>query len=112
MEQSQLRSETSRLRRRMSDLIQVNPTKTSAPPPQAQPDYYSRALALYPRLEPARLARVRSDPNRVAALISRRTTLPVKSILALLGAPQEAGDGHAGKTQTGPPRGHGVSRRP
>ena len=96
----------------MSDLIQVNPAKTPAPPPQAQPDYYSRALALYPRLEPARLARVRRDPNRVAALISRRTTLPVKSILALLGAPQEAGEGHGGKSPTGPRRGNGVYRRP
>ena len=106
------RSETPRSRPWMTNLIQVDPGKTPAPPPQAQPDYYSRALALYPRLEPARLARCRRDPNRVAALISRRTTLPVKSILALLGAPQEAGEGYGGKGQTGLRRGHGVSRRP
>ncbi len=96
----------------MSDLTEVPRAKTPGPPPQAKPDYYCRALALYPRLEPARLARVRRDPNRVAALISRRTTLPVKSILALLGAPQEAGDGHGGKSQTGSRRGHGIYRRP
>jgi hypothetical protein len=40
------------------------------------------------------LGRVRSNPNRVAALVSRRTTLPVASILTLLGAPPETVDGH------------------
>jgi hypothetical protein len=55
------------------------------PRDQSSPDYYARALALWPRLDHPRLARVRTDPNRVAALISRRTTLPVEAILALLG---------------------------
>jgi len=44
-------------------------------------------MALWPRLEPTRLSRVRSDPIRVASLVSRRTTLSMESILALLGAP-------------------------
>jgi hypothetical protein len=48
-------------------------------------------MALWPRLEPTRLSRVRRDPQRVAALISHRTILSRESILALLGAPQEAG---------------------
>jgi hypothetical protein len=50
------------------------------------PDYCSRALALWPRLNRGNLARVRHDPGRVAALISRRTTLPYGAILQLLGA--------------------------
>jgi hypothetical protein len=49
------------------------------------PDYCARALALWPRLERGRLARVRHDPGRVAALISRRTNLSYEAILELLG---------------------------
>jgi hypothetical protein len=49
-------------------------------------------MALWPRLEPTRLSRVRSDPIRVAGLVSRRTTLPMESILALLGAPTQTID--------------------
>jgi hypothetical protein len=70
------------------------PARTSAPGPETGPDYYGRALALWPRLEPARLGRVRRNPRRVAALVSRRTTLPVEVILALLGAPLESGEEH------------------
>jgi hypothetical protein len=54
------------------------------------PDYCSRALALWPRLERQRLVRVRHDPHRVAALVSRRTNLDYEAILELLGAPSEA----------------------
>jgi hypothetical protein len=68
----------------------AHPARTRAPRPDTRPDYYFRALALWPRLEPTRLSRVRRDPRRVAALISQRTILPRESILALLGAPQEA----------------------
>jgi hypothetical protein len=53
------------------------------------PDYCSRALALWPRLERGRLVRVRHDPHRVAALVSRRTNLDHDAILELLGAPSE-----------------------
>jgi len=58
---------------------------------QSSPDYYLRALALWPRLEPPRPEHVRHDPNRMAARISRRTTLPVETILALLGADGDKG---------------------
>jgi hypothetical protein len=59
---------------------------------QATPDYYARALALWPRLELPRPGRVRRDPHRIASLISRRTNLSYQSILELLGAPgDEAG---------------------
>ena len=59
--------------------------------PAAQPDYYARALVLWPRLNP-RLGRVRRDPNRMAAVIARRTNLSLDAILSLLGAPlDEAG---------------------
>jgi hypothetical protein len=58
-----------------------------APPPDFPADYCSRALALWPRLERHRLARVRHDPRRVASLVARRTTLPRAAILQLLGAP-------------------------
>jgi hypothetical protein len=53
------------------------------------PDYWSRALALWPRLERHRLARVRHDPRRVATLVGRRTNLSRTAILHLLGAPAE-----------------------
>jgi hypothetical protein len=93
----------------MNSLAQRQRAGTPTPPPEIRPDYFARALALYPRLEPARLARVRRDPNRVAALISHRTTLPVKSILALLGAPQEA-EGAGRERQDRRTHGHGVDR--
>jgi hypothetical protein len=43
-----------------------------------------RALALWPRLDRRRLSRCACDPRRMVALISRRTSLPRESILALL----------------------------
>jgi hypothetical protein len=64
----------------------------TAPIPDSLPDYCSRALALWPRLERQRLARVRHDPRRMAALISRRTTLSYVAILELLGASSEETD--------------------
>jgi hypothetical protein len=54
-------------------------------PPEPEPDYYARALALWPRLESPRRGRARRDPRRVARLISRRTNLSYKAILQLLG---------------------------
>lgn len=75
----------------MNSLAGSAVTMTAAPlsdaPPSAAPDYYARALALWPRLERGRLVRARHDPGRVAALISRRTTLSFEAILELLGAP-------------------------
>jgi len=63
-----------------------------APTLQKPPDYYLRALAHWPRLEPPRLEQVRHDPNRMAARISRRTRLSEEAILALLGAHGDTGD--------------------
>jgi hypothetical protein len=56
---------------------------------QSAPDYYTRGLALWPRLVPPRTGRVRQDPRRLATLISRRTNLSYHAILELLGAPDE-----------------------
>jgi len=57
--------------------------------PLPNPDYYARALALWPRLGCPRPSRVRRDPRRVATLISRRTNLSYQTILELLGAPAD-----------------------
>jgi hypothetical protein len=62
-------------------------------PPQSVPDYYSRALALWPRLGHPRSGLVRRDPRRMAALISRRTNLSYRAILELLGAPTDQDNG-------------------
>jgi hypothetical protein len=70
----------------MNSPVSVEVAAISPPLPEVPPDYCSRALALWPRLERGRLARVRHDPRRVAALISRRTNLPRGAILELLGA--------------------------
>jgi len=80
----------------------MNSLATSAEAPAAprprqpleadRPDYCSRALALWPRVDRGRLVRVRHDPGRVAALISHRTNLSRKAILELLGAPQDGPD--------------------
>ncbi len=64
----------------------MNSSVDGTPPPPA-PDYYARALALWPRLEYPRPGRVRRNPRRVATLISRRTNLSYCAILELLGAP-------------------------
>jgi hypothetical protein len=76
----------------MNSLAPVPASKSPPRPPpdlapDRPPDYCSRALSLWPRLERSRLARVRHDPNRVATLISRRTNLSHSAILDLLGAP-------------------------
>ena len=63
---------------------------------QPSPDYYARALALWPRLEPPRLERVRHDPNLMAVRISRRTTLSMEAILALLVACHNEAESPAG----------------
>jgi hypothetical protein len=62
-------------------------SSTDGPLPQTAPDYYARALAIWPRLGYPRPGRVRRDPRRVATLISRRTNLSYCAILELLGAP-------------------------
>ena len=59
---------------------------------QSAPDYYTRALAFWPRLGHPRPALVRRDPQRMATLISRRTNLSHRAILELLGAPIDQAD--------------------
>lgn len=49
-------------------------------------DYYERALLLWPRLDRARLGRLRHDRERLAALVARRTALALDAITALLDA--------------------------
>ena len=51
-----------------------------------------RALAAWPRLNGAALRRCRHDPRRIAALFSRRTSLPMESIMRLLTMPQVTAD--------------------
>jgi hypothetical protein len=49
-----------------------------------------RALAIWPRLDAAKLARTCGEPERVARLIGRRTTLPKEAIIRLLGGTSES----------------------
>jgi hypothetical protein len=76
----------------MNSLVSASDCPTPAAVPSLPADYYARALALWPRLEHHRLARVKHDPGRVAALVARRTTLPKEAILELLGAPRAGTD--------------------
>jgi hypothetical protein len=45
-----------------------------------------RALLLWPRLDSARLARTAGDPQRIARLVARRSSLPSDVIVAMLTA--------------------------
>lgn len=51
-----------------------------------------RALTLWPRLDPVALRRCHHDARRVAALVSRRTTMPPEAILLMLTIPAVADD--------------------
>jgi hypothetical protein len=51
-----------------------------------------RALAMWPRLEPAALRRCHSDPRRIAALVARRTSIPQDAIIRLLTMPAVSDD--------------------
>ncbi len=46
-----------------------------------------RALLVWPRLNPAALRRCGGDPYRVAALVGRRSGLPVEAIVGILTMP-------------------------
>lgn len=50
-------------------------------------DPRSRALAIWPGLDRKKLTRTCGNPNRVARLVERRTSLPRESILRMLGVP-------------------------
>jgi hypothetical protein len=51
-----------------------------------------RALALWPRLDPAALRRCQHDVKRIAALVSRRTSMPPEGIVKLLLMPSVGDD--------------------
>ena len=46
-----------------------------------------RALALWPRLDRAALRRCNQDPERIATLIARRTSMPPEAIRSVLMMP-------------------------
>ena len=52
-------------------------------------DLRRRALAIWPRLDASKLARTCGEPAKVARLIERRTSLPRKAIVQLLGGEVE-----------------------
>ena len=49
--------------------------------------YSQRALSIWPRLDQRALSRCACDPQRIARLVSRRTSLPMDAILALVTGP-------------------------
>ena len=51
-----------------------------------------RAMALWPRLDRAALRRCRQDPERIAELVARRTTMPPESIRQVLLMPAVTDD--------------------
>ncbi|HEX5827115.1 MAG TPA: hypothetical protein VFY23_06320 [Candidatus Limnocylindrales bacterium] len=51
-----------------------------------------RALALWPRLDRAALRRCHEDPERIAALVARRTAMPVEAIKRVLTMPSVSED--------------------
>ncbi len=57
--------------------------------PSAAIDSRRRALAIWPRLDASKLARTCGEPERVARLVERRTSLSRKAIVQLLGGPTE-----------------------
>lgn len=50
-------------------------------------DLERRALSIWPRLSRADLRRCGHDPERLASLVARRTSLPRESIIQLLTTP-------------------------
>jgi hypothetical protein len=52
-------------------------------------DSRRRALAIWPRLDASKLARTCGEPERVARLVERRTSLSRKAIVQLLGGRSE-----------------------
>jgi hypothetical protein len=51
-----------------------------------------RALALWPRLDRAALRRCHQDPERIAALVARRTSMPQEAIKSVLTMPAVSDD--------------------
>ena len=77
--------------------------------------YDRRALAMWPRLDRSALRHCRHDPRRIAALVSRRTSISVESILTILVthrslATQRPPPGSADLRLTGTPRSSNMPR--
>lgn len=51
-----------------------------------------RALALWPRLDRAALRRCHQDPERIAALVARRTSMSLEAIKSVLTMPVVSDD--------------------
>lgn len=49
--------------------------------------YNLRALSIWPRLDRRALSRCGCDPERIARLVARRTSLPIEAVLALIKGP-------------------------
>lgn len=75
------------------DLTPTHASPTVGPPARSRERRVcalnDRALALWPGLDRRALARRRCDAHRVATYVSRRTSLPLESIIALLTAAGE-----------------------
>jgi hypothetical protein len=49
--------------------------------------YNLRALSIWPRLDRRALSRCGCDPQRIARLVARRTSLPIEAVLGLILGP-------------------------
>ena len=49
--------------------------------------YDLRVLSIWPRLDRRALSRCGCDPERIARLVARRTSLPIEAVLALIKGP-------------------------
>ena len=49
--------------------------------------YNHRALGIWPRLDRRALSRCGCDPERIARLVARRTSLPIEAVRALIKGP-------------------------
>lgn len=49
--------------------------------------YSERALTIWPRLDRRALSRCACDPERIARVVARRTSLPIEAIVALIMGP-------------------------
>ena len=75
-----------------------------------------RALLLWPRLDPSRLARTRGDPWRIARLVAGRTPRSLEEIVAILtratpACPVEPSRSHRASPAAGPLAAQVAARR-
>jgi hypothetical protein len=62
----------------------MEPQQSGVGPTNGVATLERRALALWPRLDKSALRRCGNDPSRIAALISRRTSMPPEQIVQVL----------------------------